>query len=85
MRKFIIANLLTIALVAPSVAQAPLPPVPAPQAVPKPAPATKAPYAPQALLPGNCANGRSATAAYSHSPSVGNAIPQRPSSSLQSR
>ena len=52
MRRFLIANLLTIALVAPSAAQAPLPPVPAPQAVPKPAPATKAPYAPQALLPG---------------------------------
>ena len=52
MRKFLIANLLTIALVAPSVAQAPLPPVPAPQAVPKAAAATKAPYAPQALLPG---------------------------------
>ncbi len=52
MRKFLIANLLTIALVAPSTAQAPLPPVPAPQAVPRPAPATKAPYAPQALLPG---------------------------------
>jgi dienelactone hydrolase len=52
MRKFIIANLLTIALVAPSAAQAPLPTVPAPQAVPKPGPATKGAYAPQALLPG---------------------------------
>jgi endo-1,4-beta-xylanase len=52
MRKFIIANLLTVALVVPSLAQAPLPPVPAPQAVPKPGPVTKGPYAPQALLPG---------------------------------
>ena len=52
MRKFIIANLLTIALAAPSMAQAPVPPVPAPQAVPKAGPVTKAPYAPQALLPG---------------------------------
>jgi dienelactone hydrolase len=52
MRKFIIANFLTIALAAPSLAQAPLPPVPAPQVIPKPAAATKAPYAPQALLPG---------------------------------
>lgn len=33
-------------------AQAPLPPLPAPQAVPKPGPATGAPYAPQAILPG---------------------------------
>jgi len=31
---------------------APLPPLPAPQAIPKPAPATDAPYAPQAILPG---------------------------------
>jgi acetyl esterase/lipase len=33
-------------------AQAPLPPLPAPQAVPKPGPVTDAPYAPQAILPG---------------------------------
>jgi dienelactone hydrolase len=33
-------------------AQAPLPPVPAPQDVPKPGPVTKGPYMPQALLPG---------------------------------
>ncbi|HKQ10420.1 MAG TPA: alpha/beta hydrolase [Rhizomicrobium sp.] len=52
MRKFLIANLLTIALAVPSLAQAPLPPVPAPQAVPKPGPVTKGPYVPQALLPG---------------------------------
>jgi dienelactone hydrolase len=52
MRRFLIANLLTIALIAPSAAQAPLLPVPAPQAIPKPAPATKGAYAPQALLPG---------------------------------
>jgi len=32
-------------------AQAPLPPLPAPQAVPKPGPVTDAPYAPQAILP----------------------------------
>src|SRR5579863_275921 len=33
-------------------AQAGLPPLPAPQAVPKPGPVTDAPYAPQAILPG---------------------------------
>src|SRR5207247_10384928 len=36
----------------PAWAQAPVPPVPPPQSVPKPGPVTKAPYAPQALLPG---------------------------------
>ncbi len=52
MRNFIITGLVTLSLVAPSAAQAPLPPVPAPQSVPKPGPATKGSYAPQALLPG---------------------------------
>lgn len=52
MRKLLIANLLTVVLAVPSLAQAPLPPVPSPQAVPKPGPVTKEPYAPQALLPG---------------------------------
>jgi acetyl esterase/lipase len=33
-------------------AQTPLPPLPVPQAVPKPGPVTDAPYAPQAILPG---------------------------------
>jgi len=51
MRKLIV-SLLAVGLSIPALAQAPLPPVPAPQAVPKPAAATKAPYAPQALLPG---------------------------------
>src|SRR3954454_23952441 len=32
--------------------KAPLPPLPPPQAVPKPAPDTGGPYAPQAILPG---------------------------------
>src|SRR5215475_3316440 len=35
-----------------ALAQGALPPVPAPQDVPKPGPVTKGPYAPQALLPG---------------------------------
>src|SRR5579863_8005862 len=48
MRKAIIA-LLTLSM--PAFAQT-LPPVPAPQAVPKPGPVTKGPYLPQALLPG---------------------------------
>jgi len=57
MRKFflsLIAVVLTVPvmLTAPVMAQAPLPPIPAPQAVPKPAPATKNAYMPQALLPG---------------------------------
>ena len=51
MHKLII-SLLAVSLTMPAWAQTPLPPVPAPQAVPKAAPATKAPYAPQALLPG---------------------------------
>jgi endo-1,4-beta-xylanase len=50
MRKPIIA-LLAASLAAPAFAQ-PLPPVPAPQMVPKPAAVTKGPYQPQALLPG---------------------------------
>ena len=44
-----------LAAVAAALAQnprAPLPPLPAPQAVPKPGPSTDAPYAPQAILPG---------------------------------
>src|SRR5215475_12660041 len=44
--------LMVISLAAPAWAQTSLPPVPAPQDVPKPAPVTKGPYAPQALLPG---------------------------------
>jgi acetyl esterase/lipase len=44
--------LLAVALAAPALAQTSLPLVPAPQAVPKPGPMTKAPYMPQALLPG---------------------------------
>jgi dienelactone hydrolase len=51
MRKLII-SLLAFSLAAPAWAQAPLPPVPAPQSVPKPGPVTKAAYAPQALVPG---------------------------------
>jgi hypothetical protein len=51
MRKHIIA-LLALSLAAPALAQTPLPPVPAPQAVPKPGPVTRGPYMPQALLPG---------------------------------
>src|SRR3954470_22915011 len=51
MRKSILA-LLPFCLPAPALAQSSLPPVPAPQAVPKPGPATKGPYQPQALLPG---------------------------------
>src|SRR5258708_2887338 len=52
MRKFIIA-LVAVSLAAPALAQAPLPPVPAPQNVPKPGQAaTKSTYMPQALLPG---------------------------------
>jgi endo-1,4-beta-xylanase len=51
MRKSILA-LLTLCLAAPALAQSSLPPVPAPQAVPKPGPVTKGPYQPQALLPG---------------------------------
>src|SRR5450755_128745 len=52
MHKFIITGFLAAALVAPALAQTPLPPVPAPQNVPKPGPVTKGPYAPQTLLPG---------------------------------
>ena len=46
--------LLTLAALALANAQtrAPLPPLPAPQMVPKPGPATDAPYAPLALMPG---------------------------------
>src|SRR5215831_5891551 len=51
MRKFLI-GMIAATLAIPAMAQTGLPPVPAPQDVPKPAPATKAPYAPQALLPG---------------------------------
>lgn len=51
MRKSIIA-LIAISLAAPALAQSILPPVPAPQAVPRPGPVTKGPYQPQALLPG---------------------------------
>jgi acetyl esterase/lipase len=51
MRTSIIA-LLTLVLAAPALAQSSLPPVPAPQAVPRPGPVTKGPYQPQALLPG---------------------------------
>ena len=51
MRKTFI-SLIAIVLAAPVMAQAPLPPVPAPQAVPKAGPVTKNAYAPQALLPG---------------------------------
>jgi dienelactone hydrolase len=56
MRKLIISLLavgLSIPVLSVSVgAQAPLPSIPAPQAVPKPGPVTKNAYAPQALLPG---------------------------------
>jgi acetyl esterase/lipase len=51
MRKFIV-TLVAASMAMPVWAQAPLPPVPAPQDVPKPGPVTKGPYAPQALLPG---------------------------------
>src|SRR3954454_23309933 len=47
---------ITLTLVAPIAAaaqtRAALPPLPAPMSVPKPAPATDAPYAPQPILPG---------------------------------
>jgi hypothetical protein len=43
--------LLTLSFVAVSSAQT-LPPLPAPQAVPKPGPATDGPYAPQTIMPG---------------------------------
>jgi acetyl esterase/lipase len=52
MRKFIVTGFLAVSLIAPALAQAPLPPVPAPQNVPKPGPVTKGPYMPLALLPG---------------------------------
>ena len=51
MRKYIIA-LLAASLAGPVLAQSSMPPVPAPQAVPKPGPQTKGPYMPQTLLPG---------------------------------
>jgi endo-1,4-beta-xylanase len=51
MRRLII-GLIAASLAGSAMAQTSLPPVPAPQAVPKPAPAGKGPYAPQALLPG---------------------------------
>jgi len=51
MRKFII-SLVAVSLAMPVWAQTPLPPVPAPQNVPKPGPVTKGAYAPLALLPG---------------------------------
>ena len=46
--------LIAVGIAAPAVAQtkAPLPPLPAPQAVPRPAADTGQPYAPQAILPG---------------------------------
>jgi dienelactone hydrolase len=50
-RKFVI-SLIAASVALPVWAQAPLPPVPPPQAVPKAAPATKNAYTPQALLPG---------------------------------
>jgi dienelactone hydrolase len=50
MRKILILGMLLAA--SPVLAQSALPPVPAPQDVPKSGPMTKAPYAPQALLPG---------------------------------
>ncbi len=51
------AILFAIALIGPTATavaqtQAPLPPLPAPQSIPKPAPDTGQPYAPQAILPG---------------------------------
>src|SRR5476651_888245 len=54
MRKFLILGLLlaTSPVLSPSWAQSALPPVPAPQMVPKPGPVTKSPYQPQAILPG---------------------------------
>ena len=52
MRKFIVTGFLALSLMVPAQAQAPLPPIPAPQNVPKPGPVTKGPYMPQALLPG---------------------------------
>lgn len=56
MRRLIISllviSLLSVSSAMPVWAQAPLPPVPAPQSVPKPGPVTKSAYAPQALLPG---------------------------------
>jgi dienelactone hydrolase len=47
--RLILPSLLALGVVS---AQAPLAPLPAPQAVPKPGPVTDAPYAPQAILPG---------------------------------
>ncbi len=44
--------LVTILTLSKAIAQSPLPPLPAPMGVPKPGPATDAPYAPQPILPG---------------------------------
>ena len=54
MRKSIITTLLAVSLTAPAWGQGKpaLPPVPAPQMVPKAGPVTKGPYQPLALLPG---------------------------------
>lgn len=52
MRLSIIVTIIAALLAGPAQAAAPLPPVPAPMDVPKPGPVTKAPYQPQALLPG---------------------------------
>ena len=48
------AAILLALIASPAIAQtkAPLPPLPPPQAVPKPAPDTGQPYAPQAIVPG---------------------------------
>ncbi len=48
----LLAGLVFAALVCAAIAGAQMPPLPAPLAVPKPGPATGAPYAPTALLPG---------------------------------
>ncbi|HEY1497197.1 MAG TPA: alpha/beta hydrolase [Candidatus Solibacter sp.] len=50
MKTFALAPLLVVAAYAQS--HAPLPPLPPPLSVPKPGPATDAPYAPQPILPG---------------------------------
>src|SRR5258708_6771921 len=52
MRKILMIGIMGLSLGAPALSQNALPPVPAPQDVPKPGPVTKGPYAPQTLLPG---------------------------------
>ena len=52
MGKFSITAFLAVLLIAPALGQSSLPPIPAPQMMPKTGPIGKGPYQPQALLPG---------------------------------